>query len=132
MIAVSELKSIARDRFKDAQVLAANQRYDGAVYLCGYVVEMALKAQICKTLKWDGFPETRSEWEGKSSLKVHDFEQLLNFTGVGAKIKPGYLAEWDVVRTWQPEFRYRPSGFITKANADEMIAASITIMKALK
>lgn len=51
MIARSDLTSTARAHLADARLLARNGRYDGAVYVCGYAVEIALKARICRTLK---------------------------------------------------------------------------------
>ena len=55
-----ELKQIARARLKDAEVLLGAKRYDGASYLCGYALEVALKAKICETLKWKSFPATNA------------------------------------------------------------------------
>ena len=43
MISVQELESLCNDRLEDAKSLYHANRYDGAVYLCGYVVEMGLK-----------------------------------------------------------------------------------------
>ncbi len=53
------------------------KRYDGAVYLSGYAVELTIKARICKTLKWPGFPETNNEWKDLQSSKTHKLEVLL-------------------------------------------------------
>ena len=46
MIDRAELRKIARERLKDAEALLKAGRYDGAVYLGGYVVELALKSQL--------------------------------------------------------------------------------------
>jgi HEPN domain-containing protein len=51
MVSISELRKIARGRLKDAEVLLTAKRYDGAIYLCGYAIETALKARICHVLK---------------------------------------------------------------------------------
>ena len=48
MILVAELDGLAAARLEDAKVLLASGRYDGAVYMCGYAVEIALKARICR------------------------------------------------------------------------------------
>ncbi|MCB0065385.1 MAG: HEPN domain-containing protein [Caldilineaceae bacterium] len=68
-------------RLEDAEVLLAANRYDGAMYLCGYAVELALKARICRTLKWAGYPSTRKEFEGYQSLRTHDLKVLLHLSG---------------------------------------------------
>lgn len=57
MITVKDLKAVAKARLKDAHILYSYKRYDAATYLCGYSVELALKAKICNTLNWKGFPE---------------------------------------------------------------------------
>lgn len=59
MISTKDLKAIARARLRDAHLLLRAKRFDGAFYLCGYAVELALKARICRTLKWAGFPGER-------------------------------------------------------------------------
>jgi HEPN domain len=71
MILTQDLKAIARARLRDAQALLRAKRFDGAFYLCGYAVELALKARICRTLKWAGFPESGSEIKGMQSIRTH-------------------------------------------------------------
>lgn len=114
MITRAELRKIARERLKDAEVLYKAGRYDGAIYLGGYVVEIALKCRICKTLRWPGFPQTRSEFQPYQSLKTHDLDVLLALSGIEAKIKTRYLAEWLAVASWDSEARYNPRGSATK------------------
>lgn len=41
-----ELQQLARLRLREAEALFAAGLYDGCVYLCGYVVELALKARM--------------------------------------------------------------------------------------
>jgi hypothetical protein len=105
MLAASDVKRLASDRLRDAEALFAARRYDGAVYMCGYSVELALKARICKTLKWPGFPETDNEFKGLRSFKVHDLDTLLRFTGRETVVKSVLFAEWSAVAEWSPEAR---------------------------
>jgi len=60
MISTRDLRAIARARLRDAQVLLTGKRFDGAFYLAGYAVELALKARVCRTLKWPDFPKERA------------------------------------------------------------------------
>lgn len=62
MTTITELRTLATARLTDSQVLFAGQRYDAAAYLCGYAIELALKARICKTLGWPNFPDTNKEF----------------------------------------------------------------------
>jgi len=122
MLSRDELLKIKKARLRDAEVLYRNRRYDGAIYLCGYAVEIALKARICKTLEWNsGFPETKKEFEGCNSFKTHDLEALLHLSGIETKIKSNYLADWSTVATWNPESRYKAIGSANKVNTKIMI-----------
>jgi HEPN domain-containing protein len=121
MIAAKDLRTIARGRLRDATVLLLAKRFDGAVYLCGYSVELALKARICQTLKWPGFPETGREFEGLQSLRTHDLELLLRLSGVAGRIKVKYVAEWSAVAGWTPEKRYQAIGQSTPQQATDMV-----------
>jgi HEPN domain-containing protein len=132
MISIRELKKIASARLKDAEVLFQGKRYDGAVYLCGYAVELTLKARICKTLKWSGFPSTNSEFQGLQSFKTHRLDLLLSLSGQEAKIKTQYLADWSIVASWDSETRYSVIGTATQTDARDIIESAKIIVKALK
>jgi HEPN domain-containing protein len=54
----SDLKKLAQERLKDAEALLAAARYDAAAYTCGYVLEMALKACVCRRLREREYPES--------------------------------------------------------------------------
>jgi len=131
MITHTDLVKTARAHLRDARILKRNGSYDGAVYLCGYAVEIALKARICRTLKWAGFPSTGAEFQYVKSVQTHIFEALLMFSGVEARIKPALALEWTAVNQWAPEQRYNPVGTQTAKDAAEMIAAAERLLKVL-
>lgn len=131
MLATNEVKRIASARLHDAEVLLAAKRYDGAVYLCGYAVELALKACICKTLKWPGYPETKKEFERLASFKVHDLDLLLRLTGKEQSVKENFFAEWSAVAVWNPEARYKPIGSANESDAKLMLDSATVLMKKL-
>ncbi len=128
MVSISELRGIARGRLRDAEVLLAARRYDGAIYLCGYAIEAALKARICRTLKWSGYPDTRREFEGYQSFRTHDLEILLHLSGIEDRIKTNHLAEWSVVATWDSNVRYRPIGSTSSQDAAGMIQSTKALL----
>jgi len=134
MILPTELGTIARARLRDAEALLAASRYDGSVYLCGYSVEIGLKARICRTLKWDGFPSTNKDFEKYRihSFRTHNLDVLLHLSGAEKKIKEArYLPAWSVVAMWEPGTRYRPIGTATSADAIDMIKAAKILLKVL-
>ena len=106
MITRTELKKIARARIKDAEVLWSAKRYDGAAYICGYALELGLKARICQTLKWSGYPSTNKEFANYRCFKTHDLDVLLHLSGIEEKIKTLFFRDWSNVANWNPEARY--------------------------
>lgn len=131
MISKDELKSIARERLEDSEVLFGEGRYSGAMYLCGYAVELALKTRICETLKWPGYPSSRSEFNNYKSFKTHSLDVLLNLSGVEEEIKTKFLTEWSSVAAWDPEVRYKPIGSAKETDVKLMIESTKTLLKAL-
>ena len=87
MIALADLRKTARSYLRAAGLLHRSHSHDAAVYLCGYAVEIALKARICRTLKWTDFPATAGEFQKFRSLQTHDLTTLLKFSGLENRIK---------------------------------------------
>jgi hypothetical protein len=125
------MRAIARARVRDAQALLSARRFDGAYYLAGYAIELALKARICRTLRWAGFPETSKEFTGLQSLRTHDLEILLRFSGVEAPIQATRKKEWSVVVKWNPEKRYQPMGQSAAQEATDMVTSVIKVLEVL-
>jgi hypothetical protein len=131
VISIADLQSIAKARLQDANVLFTNERTDGAGYLCGYAVELALKARICTTLNWQGFPETRREFENFASFKTHKLDVLLALSGQEQRIKADYLSDWSTIATWDPEARYRPIGQTVSLDVALMIISAGILLEVL-
>jgi HEPN domain-containing protein len=131
MIAVGDLRRIAQARLKDAEVLQRARRYDGAVYVCGYAVEIALKARICRALRWGGYPSTRSDFERYQSFRTHNLDVLLHLSGRETRVKAGNLNEWSIVAVWDPNTRYGKIGWASHRDAATMIAATKTLLAAV-
>jgi HEPN domain-containing protein len=114
MITHKELRKTALERLNDAEALLTANRFDGAMYICGYAVEIALKAKICTTSSWIDFPLTAAEFKIRE-VKTHSLEELLKFSGESTTIKSNHFTEWSVVSAWSPESRYKPAA----ANASD-------------
>ncbi|NQU78112.1 HEPN domain-containing protein [Candidatus Falkowbacteria bacterium] len=123
-----DITKIARARLKDAEVLFKEGRCDGAVYICGYAVELGLKRQICKRLNWSKYPPNSEDYK---SFKTHNLDILLTLTGKEDKIKDQYFAEWSIVAQWDPESRYNPIGEITEHDTQLMIDATKILLRQL-
>lgn len=117
-----ELKALAELRLREATALFNAQLYDGCVYLCGYVVELALKARICTLLGVTDYPHS----EIPQTFKTHKFEHLKLLAGLHQDFNAGnakLLANWSVATSWEPEWRYRPVGSADKGGAQQVLDA---------
>ncbi len=69
-----QLRELALLRLQEAEVLFGTELYDGCAYLCGYVIELALKARICATLGVNEYPEKGSRL--RDAMKSHVLDDL--------------------------------------------------------
>lgn len=131
MITIKDLRSKIKCRQQDAKVLYNSKRYEGAVYLAGYAIELAIKKRICNALKWTGFPEKKKEFDNLVSFRTHKLDVLLHLSGVEEKMKTKFLTEWSIVNRWDPEMRYRTGIIIKRKEAKDMLDASQIIINNL-
>ena len=131
MIPVAELDNIARARIEDAKALLTAGRFDGATYLCGYAVEVALKARICRTLNWAEFPSTGGEFQPYRSFQTHELDVLLRLSGQEARLKQNHFALWNAVAVWKVESRYNVVGTAQQPDAAAMIHAAEELLAVL-
>jgi HEPN domain-containing protein len=125
---ISDLRAIAQARLDDAQVLLSAGKPDGAAYLCGYAVELSLKACICRTLGWAAYPATSKEFQDYKTFKTHVLDVLLHLSGRELFVKENLLAEWSAIATWDPEARYQPVGKVKAGDAQSMVEAAATLL----
>lgn len=111
-----ELKVLAEVKLKEAEALFGSGLYEGAVYIAGYVVELALKARICRLLDVQEYPD-KGGYRG--AYAVHDLRQLLLLAGLWKKlhVNGAVLANWSTAVSWSPDIRYRPTGTISEQDA---------------
>jgi hypothetical protein len=131
MLTPADLRAIAAARLDDAQILLANGRFDGAGYICGYAIELALKARICDTLNWAGYPMTRKEFENLQSFKTHNLDMLLVLSGREQTIKQTHFADWSILGAWNPEARYTAVGAVSHADAHAFVQSTATLLPIL-
>lgn len=119
-----EFQELAKLRLREAECLFEKGFYDGCVYLCGYVVEFALKARICRVLKLEKYPD-----EGKFSdlFKKHDFKLLRQLAGLeqSKELSKGTPlgTNWSTATEWSPERRYTPAGTADQKKASDVLAS---------
>jgi len=122
----TELKKLAKTRLNEAKVLYKEGFYDGACYLAGYVIELALKARICKVLDLDQYPDSG---DISKSFKIHKLDDLLKLAGLQKKFdsakvaQPNLFTNWSITTKWNESFRYLPVGNSAKVSTRETIEA---------
>jgi HEPN domain-containing protein len=123
MATKEHLRALAALRLREAEALFEVGLYDGCAYLCGYVVELALKARICATLGVAEYPE-RDRFRG--AFLTHDFDDLKLLAGMENEftaVRPVLLANWSIASKWKPEQRYDPEGTYDRAAAEKILDA---------
>jgi HEPN domain-containing protein len=119
----SDFQQLAEDHLRHARALLDARLYSGAYYICGYVVECALKACICsRTNQFDFYPRpevARKAWS-------HKFANLRDVSGLEEQFKTARLGDsalnvnWKVADDWSEDSRYEPRG---QKEAEDLIAA---------
>jgi hypothetical protein len=131
LIVLDDLDRIAMARLADAEALAKAERFDGAVYVCGYAVEIALKARICRTLNWIGFP-TSGEWFHRlPNFRTHDLGTLLHLSGREEAILSARNVLWKPIKKWRPELRYQAIGSSVAVDVENMITCTAKLLEIL-
>lgn len=118
----TRLQDLANIRLEEAKVLLDNGKYDGAYYLSGYVIELALKACIAKRTKEYSFPDKKTV----NASYTHDLSDLLKT----AELEPTFFTDkkkdeqlgsyWSIVEGWSEETRYTR---IDKQDAEDLFNA---------
>ena len=83
-VARADFQQLADVRLREAKALLDLGMWDGAYYLAGYAVEVALKACIIKAvMATDAFPEKKFS----ENCWTHDLEKLIVLAGLSAKLR---------------------------------------------
>lgn len=139
-LTIKQLTELAESRLEEAEILFTHQKYDAAVYLGGYAIELAIKAKICQTLKWPEFPPSSPPADckklfdkiyTKDFVKTHNVVDLSNFlfclsgTTTQEIDHAGLRNEWtkfsDRNSGWSEENRYRPIGSLSPSDARDWL-----------
>jgi HEPN domain-containing protein len=108
-----KLQNLAKVRLKDAKALLGRKRWSGAYYLCGYVIECALKSCLLRHLG-----ESASVFGEQGYLKklvdcwTHDLVKLVNLAGLDSDFGAACGANaslnnyWLVTKDWKESSRY--------------------------
>jgi HEPN domain-containing protein len=133
------IQQISETRLKEARLLFENSCYDGACYLAGYCIELALKSTICKILEIDDLFTRKAELI--KPFKTHDLDMLLIYAGLQNKfevdkmVNPSIISSWSYIKEtlrWSEELRYQEIGTRTQAETQQLLNAVNTILLWIK
>jgi hypothetical protein len=105
----SDFQELAELHLRHAKALLDAKLYSGAYYMCGYVVECALKACICKkTSLFDFFPKP----DVVRDAYTHKSANLIRVAGINKEIEKERSEDkeldlnWVLVEQWSEGSRY--------------------------
>jgi HEPN domain len=123
IVTKAEFQELAELRLAEAKVLLDQGQWDGAYYLAGYAVELALKACIIKTLlATDAFPAK----DFSKDCYTHAVERLVVLAKLDGARKtataadPDLSTNWGLAKDWSEEKRYHR---IEKTDAEALYTA---------
>jgi len=112
------LQRLALKRLEDAEILFKAERFDASFYLAGYAVECALKACIAERTQLYEFPDKPLA----TKVYTHNLDVLLEVAELKTELASdeAFQANWNVVREWSEESRYRE---YNQQSADSILRA---------
>jgi HEPN domain-containing protein len=116
------LQNLANIRYNEAKTLLDGGMYNGAYYLSGYIIELALKACIAKGIKEYDFPDKKIA----EKSHTHNLIQLMSVASLDVfynkEIETNKQLEinWAIVVNWSEGSRYE---IHEKREAEEMFSA---------
>jgi len=119
----AEFQELSEQRLAEAKVLLDQGKWDGAYYLAGYAVELALKACIIKALlATDEFPEKgfTNDCYTHAVGKLVKLAKLKDAQKIATDADPDLLANWTLAEAWSEEKRYHR---IDKHEAEDLYTA---------
>ncbi len=121
----AEFQELAEIRLSEAKALLELERWDGAYYLAGYAVELALKACVIKMLMaTDSFPDR----EFSRNCYTHDLVKLVGLAGLdptwmnAIKTDKKLKKNWMFAAGWSEERRYHR---IDRIEAESLLNAIV-------
>lgn len=129
------IRTLAILRLEEAEILAQNTKPDGAFYLAGYSVELALKARIAERLgivslfadKIAAADEFTDIGKLKSLVQTHNLDTLFAMAGLKQafdqekRIRKDFLKFEVLLKTWTEKWRYRPPGEVSEGSVQSFI-----------
>jgi len=119
-----EFQALALRKVADAKALIESGQWAAAYDACGYAIECALKASICRRkMKGGLFPDKKFS----QSVFTHDLEELTRLADLVTERQhwtvkhPAFGHRWTVVARWNEQARYMVT--VTESDARAIFTA---------
>ena len=131
MLDAIELRKIAANHLKAAELSFDAGLYENAIYVGGYCIECLLKARICDRLELDDlFDPFFDKKEMARQFKTHDLVALLYLAGFKKKLLTARASNLDLssywnylCKSWSEQVRYDIIGRKTRDEAEFFLEA---------
>jgi len=131
MLSQEDLEKLIVERLSEAQILHDAGKYGGAIYLCGYTVELGLKYIILRD-QLCGFPEDDDEFKLYEKVKTHNLQKLFDILDKKElKDNKTFWSAWGEVLKWKPGIRYSRIDEVTEESSSGMLDSARAILKQL-
>lgn len=133
METLEDIWQLSEQRLTEARSLLSSGHSDGAFYLAGYAVELALKWKVCQNFEIPNLfgadtPDIFGVSILKKSVHTHDLRVLMLYSGLWKKFDAGkstnhtlYLANSLLFGTWSEKCRYEKCGFTETDNVENLL-----------
>ena len=103
----ANLRQLAQEALRDAQILLQQGSWSFAYYLAGYAVEFAIKVCIARSFNADAIPDKTLV----NKAYEHDLVRLVGVAQLDLNTKiaasPNFARNWLVVKDWSADHRYK-------------------------
>lgn len=118
-----DLQKSSEERLNAIKDLYKNKHYDIVCQDSGYVVELGLKAAVCKTLRKNVYPDNIKKYRTHNPDILVNLAKLRDSLNEKKKKNIKFFINWSLISKWSVNFRYEPIGRNKKENAEEVINA---------
>lgn len=141
----TEIRALAWQRAKEAAVLCESGLFDGAFYLAGYSVELALKEKICQNFGVPNLFQSGNQQsidgihEIRKAVQTHNLKSLLIYSGLKVKFddakanfKSLAIINSLIFNAWSEDVRYQPCGHTKDEDVKKLVSLLPEILEWIK
>ena len=124
LVKATVFRAASIERLKDARCLHDADRFQGAIYLCGYALECELKYRVCMAR---GVAHME---EGEAKRYGHKLPELLDAAGLLRPLTGNrdlYIAFQNISFRWSTEIRYS-GGVSTRRDSEKFLKDSRALL----